>query len=367
MKNILNPKEEKIIYEKLLDKIKNNIDKPMRIMEVCGTHTVSIFKSGIRNILPKEIELVSGPGCPVCVTPNDYMDKACFYAKQKDTIITTFGDMLKVPGSYSSLNEEKTKGSDIRIVYSPLDSLKIAKDNPQKKVIFLAVGFETTTPTVAATILEARKLNLKNFFILTNHKLTPVAVETLLNNENHHIDAFILPGHVCVITGEGSFKFIADKYKLPAVITGFSPLDILESIYYLVKMQKENKPSVINNYKKVVKKEGNILAKEMVEEVFTTTNTPWRGIGNIDNSGLKLKREFEEFDIEKNILPEISIVKENKGCRCGEVLTGKIFPKECPLFAKVCTPETPVGACMVSIEGTCAAWYKYGRSSFLFK
>lgn len=360
-------KDEKKIAQFLLEEIDRLIEHPVRIMEVCGTHTVSIFRAGIRQLLPEKVELVSGPGCPVCVTPNDYLDTAIAYARQKDVIITTFGDMLKVPGTSSSLLKVKAEGADIRIVYSPMDSLAIAKENPQKKVIFLAVGFETTSPTAAATILMAKNEHIENFFVLTAHKLTPPAVEALLDANEIKIDGFLLPGHVCVITGEEPFEFIAKKYKLPAVVAGFEPLDILQSIYLLAKQINEGRAEIENQYKRVVKNLGNIQAKQIMDMVYTKSAANWRGLGKIEGSGLDLNEAFSQFNALKMIPVEKEVSKEAPGCRCGEVLRGLKKPTDCPLFGKVCTPQHAVGSCMVSVEGTCAAWYKYGARTFHFE
>lgn len=359
--------QTKQIAQFLLKEIDRLVDRPIRLMEVCGTHTVAIFRAGIRQLLPEKVELVSGPGCPVCVTPNDYLDTAIAYAKQKNVIITTFGDMLKVPGTSSSLNKVKAEGADIRIIYSPLDSLQIAKDNPMKKVIFLAVGFETTSPTAAATILAAKQQNIQNFFVLTAHKLTPPAIKALLSDENIKIDGFLLPGHVCVITGEEPFEFIAKDYHLPAVIAGFEPIDILQSIYLLAKQLHEGRAEIENEYKRVVKTVGNQHAKNLMNMVYTKATANWRGLGMINDSGLDVAKDFAEFDALKMIPVEKEESKEAKGCRCGEVLRGLKKPTDCPLFGKVCTPQHAVGSCMVSVEGTCAAWYKYGSRVFHFE
>lgn len=346
-------------------KIKN---APLRFMEVCGTHTVSIFRGGIRQLLPDTVELVSGPGCPVCVTHDEYMDKAIAYAKRDDVILATFGDMLKVPGSSSSLSEEKTKGADIRIVYSPLDSLEIAKENPDKKVVFLAVGFETTAPTAAATVLAAQQQGISNVYMLSAHKLVPPVMEHLLKDEETKVDGFILPGHVCVVTGTGVFDFLTEKYHKPGVVTGFEPLEILRSLYRLTVQVAASEAKIENEYGSVVKAEGNPQALAIMSKVYESANASWRGMGEIPLSGLKMRDEFSQYDIER-VLP-VGIEKSNSNkksaCRCGEVLQGKIKPMDCPLFGKVCVPEKAVGPCMVSVEGTCAAWYKYGRSSFKF-
>ena len=340
--------------------------KDLRFMEVCGTHTVSIFRAGIRQILPKNIELVSGPGCPVCVTDDEYIDKAIAYAKNPDVIIATFGDMLKVPGSHSSLSEISAAGADIKIIYSPMDCLKIAEENPSKKIIFLAVGFETTAPTAAATILSAKNLGLKNLFFLSAQKLVPPALKMLLNDSAVKVDGFLLPGHVAVVTGSKIFEFLATDYKIPSVVAGFEAEEILLAILNLLKQIDEEKFFVANEYKSVVKAEGNISAQKILYEVYEEVDANWRGLGKIEKSGLKMRENFSEFDIE-NILPvEVETVTKKTACRCGEVLRGIIQPAECPLFGKKCQPLHAVGPCMVSVEGVCAAWYKYGAMTFNF-
>lgn len=342
--------------------------KPMRIMEVCGTHTMSIFKAGIRRILPETIDLVSGPGCPVCVTANDYLDAAVAYARLPESIIATFGDMLKIPGSHSSLLAEKTAGADIRVVYSPMDALALAAENSGKQVIFLAVGFETTAPLVAATILAAKKGGVSNLYFLTAHKLVPPALAALLKNplQSKKIDGFLLPGHVCAITGTKAFEFLSEEFKIPAVVTGFEPLDILEGIYLLVKEIAAQECRLLNQYSRVVKENGNKDACRMMAEVFRPAPSNWRGLGVICHSGLVLKEEYGDFDALSSLPVELFASVEPAGCRCGDVLTGSIRPPECPLFGNKCLPEHPVGSCMVSTEGACAAWYKYQAGRWQF-
>lgn len=331
----------------------------LRFMEVCGTHTVSIFRAGIRQILPKNIELVSGPGCPVCVTEDFYIDKAIAYAKKSEVIIATFGDMLKVPGSEKNLAEIQAEGAEIKIIYSPLDCLEIAKNFPDKKVIFLAVGFETTSPTIAATILSAKNLGLKNLFFLSAQKLVPPALKMLLNDDKVKVDGFLLPGHVAVVTGTKIFDFLAADYKIPSCVAGFEATEILLAILNLLEQIDKNNFSVANEYKSVVKAEGNLSAQKTLSEVFEVENTAWRGLGEIENSGLKLRDDFADFDAEKVLPVEVEKITKKTACRCGEVLRGIINPTECPLFGKNCQPLHAVGPCMVSVEGVCAAWYKY--------
>ena len=334
---------------KEIGRMAEQADHTLRFMEVCGTHTVAIFRAGLRQMLPPKVELVSGPGCPVCVTPDDYMDKAITYAKRDDVILTTFGDMLKVPGSTSSLMEAKAEGADIRIVYSPLDSLQVAKENPDKKVIFLAVGFETTAPTAAATVLAAREQGLTNLYMLSAQKLVPPALWALLDDPEVRVDGFILPGHVSVITGTEVFSFLVDEYHMPGVVTGFEPLQILRSLYRLMKQVTEGAARIENEYGSVVHPGGSPAARKATELVYEPADAAWRGIGVIPQSGLPL---------------DVPMGKNKPGCRCGEVLRGIVTPKECPLFGKVCVPTHAVGPCMVSVEGVCAAWYKYGQGRF---
>ena len=340
--------------------------KNLRFMEVCGTHTVSIFRSGIRQILPKNIELVSGPGCPVCVTPDDYIDKAIAYAKKSDVIIATFGDMLKVPGSRSSLAKESSAGADIRVVYSPLDSLKIALENPEKRVIFLAVGFETTAPTAAATVLAAKAQGLKNLFMLSSQKLVPPALRMLLADPQVKVDGFLLPGHVAVVIGSRAFDFLAEEYKIPSAVSGFEADEILTALTSLLEQLDKNRVEVANDYKSVVREEGNISAKKILSQVYKPVAANWRGMGKIENSGLKMRKEFSDYDIEQVEPVKIEASERQTKCRCGEVLRGVILPTDCSLFGKVCQPLHAVGPCMVSVEGVCSAWFKYGGGHFEF-
>ena len=362
-------KEERELAQRLVKEIKAMADKTgskLRFMEVCGTHTVAIFRAGIRQLLPDNVELVSGPGCPVCVTPDDYMDKAIAYAQHPDVIITTFGDMLKVPGTKSSLGEVKTNGADIRIVYSPMDSIPVAKDNPDKKVVFLAVGFETTAPTAAATVLAAEQQGVKNLFMLSAHKLVPPVMEVLLNDEQVHVDGFILPGHVSVVTGTGIYEPIVEKYHVPGVVTGFEPLQILRALYRLVKQVANGEAKVENEYEDVVRPEGNPVSQRITDTVYEPVDTGWRGMGIVPLSGLRMRETYRAYDIEQ-VMPLAAVElpgPKKTACRCGEVLRGIVTPKECPLFGKACVPTHAIGPCMVSVEGVCAAWYKYGQGRF---
>lgn len=348
----------KEIVEKIYSEVKN-YNSEIKIMEVCGTHTMAIGKFGIRRILPENIKLLSGPGCPVCVTPQSYIDKAIAFSQIENVKIATFGDMFKVPGSYSSLEKEKSTGKDVEIVYSPMDALNIAKENKDKKVIFLAIGFETTSPAVAMTLKNAYQENVKNFFIFSGHKLIPPAMEALLKGRVE-INGFICPGHVSTIIGSEPYEFIPENYGIPCVITGFELLDILYAIYLIVRnICRKEKPGVEIEYRRSVKREGNLKAKMVMEEVFEVYDSKWRGLGIIPLSGLKLREKFWEYDAERVFDVKVNETKENENCICGEILKGLKTPKDCKLYRKVCNPENPVGPCMVSSEGACAAYYKY--------
>ena len=334
---------------------------PVNLMEVCGTHTVAIFKHGIRQFLPEKVNMLSGPGCPVCVTPNADIDKAIALAQNAGVILTTFGDMMKVPGSYSNLQQVKAAGADVRVVYSVLDALRIAEDNPRKSVVFFGVGFETTAPTTASAILEAERLGINNFFFHSVHKLIPPAMRALLGSDEVRIDGFICPGHVSTIIGSQPYEFIPREYGIPCVIAGFEPLDILQAIDMLLEQISVGEPRVDIQYRRAVRKEGNPIALKYLSTVFQVTDACWRGIGIIPKSGLKLGRQYKRFDAEHAFKIVSKPPKEVAGCRCGDMLRGVSTPHECRLFAKACTPENPVGPCMVSTEGTCSAWYLYGE------
>jgi len=330
------------------------------LMEVCGTHTHAIFRSGIMSLLSDKIEHLSGPGCPVCVTPNNYIDTAIAYSRLPEVTITTFGDMIKVPGSTSSLEKEKAAGGKVRIIYSPLENIEIAKENPDKKVVFLGVGFETTAPLVASTILSAAEEKIENFFVLSGHKLIPPAMMTLLESKEIKIDGFICPGHVSAIIGEKPYYPIVEKYGIPSVIIGFEPVDLLEGIEMLTKqIVEKKKPSVENQYKRVVRAEGNKKALSLIQKVFEISDSQWRGLGILPKSGLSIKRTYSDFDAKKNIKCKIEKTHQNPECICGKVLCGTRKPYDCKLYSNTCTPEHPIGPCMVSSEGTCAAYYKF--------
>ncbi len=342
------------------DQIKKISTKHVRLMEVCGGHTMSIQKFGLPWLLPDTVELVSGPGCPVCVTDRSFIDKAIAYSRLPNVIITTYGDLIRVPGSTSSLEIEKAAGADIRIVYSILDAMLLAKKNRRKKIIFLGIGFETTAPSTAAGILKASTASLTNFLVLSAHKIMPPAMETLID-EGVNIQGYIGPGHVSTITGKGIFKDIPKKYNMGVVISGFEPVDLMQSIHMLVTQIENNDPKVEIQYTRVVKPEGNIMAQQMMDEVFELRDDWWRGLGTLKNSGLGINSKYSKYDAENMIEVEVEETKEPKGCICGLILRGEKKPKDCKLFGNVCTPSDPVGACMVSTEGSCHAYYLYNR------
>lgn len=344
----------------ILQRIREVSKRQVNLMEICGTHTHAISRYGIRQGMPPNIRLISGPGCPVCVTSAGDINRIIAFSRSRpDVIIATFGDMMRVPGTVSSLQEERAAGGDIRVVYSPLDALDFARTNPDKQVVIYAVGFETTSPTVAATILEAESEGIKNLSVLSLHKLTPPAMKALLDSGGAVIDGFICPGHVTAIIGANAYGFLAKDYHAPSVVAGFEPLDALLGIYMLVKQLEEGTSRIEIQYDRVVSWEGNLAAQRVIEKVFTPCDSAWRGIGVIPASGLAIKDVYAGFDAQKRFDIPTGDEAEPAGCRCGEVLKGIITPPECPLFGRACKIEKPVGPCMVSSEGTCAAYYKY--------
>jgi hydrogenase expression/formation protein HypD len=343
----------------IIKKYMSEIGRPLRLMEVCGTHTVAIFRHGIRDLLPGGLMLLSGPGCPVCVTSMKDVDTAVELSGREEVILTTFGDMMRVPGSKKALFDAKAEGGDIRIVYSPLDALAIAQNNREKKVVFFSTGFETTAPSVAATVIEADRQRIENFYIYPVHKTVPPALEALLASEDVKVDGFILPGHVCTVTGTLPYEFVASRYLKPAVVTGFGAVDILSGIAMILQQISARRAAVEIQYSKVVKKEGNPKAMAVMGECFEAEDAEWRGIGLIPGSGLGLREKYRSRDIRSVCAVDVRPASEPKACSCGEVLRGIKVPTDCALFGKVCTPEKPVGACMVSSEGSCAAYYKY--------
>ena len=349
----------------LLAILHSRLDAPLRFMEVCGTHTVAIFRSGLRSLLPEGITHLSGPGCPVCVTHDRELGLCMELAAQDGITIATFGDLMRVPGpGGASLKQAKATGADVEVVYSPLDALKLAKERPDGEIVFLGVGFETTAPTVAATVQMAASEKIKNFSVLVFHKLVPPALEALLADTGSDapgsgIDAFLLPGHVSTILGINPYRFVAERYGKPGVIGGFDPADILQSLLLMLEMRENNSPDIKNQYSRAVSDEGNSRAREIMFSVFETSDALWRGIGAIPNSGLAIKENYASFDAMKRFGLSLPDVPDIKGCKCGDVLKGRIMPNQCPLFGKACTPAKPVGPCMVSTEGSCAAYFKY--------
>ena len=337
-------------------------DKALQLMEFCGGHTHSIFRYGIEQMLPDWLELVHGPGCPVCVLPMGRVDDCVKLAEQPNVIFATFGDAIRVPGSEKSLLQAKASGADIRIVYSPLDALALARKHPNHEVIFFALGFETTMPSTALTVLQAASENIKNFSLFCNHITTVPTIKAILDSPDIQIDAFLAPGHVSMVVGEKPFEFVADCYHKPIVITGFEPLDILQSIWMVLKQLAEQRCEVENQYARIVTADGNTTALNAINQVFELREVfEWRGLGTIDHSGIQMRDKFSLFDAEKKF--DIANVKiaDPKSCQCGDVLKGVIRPWECKEFGSSCTPETPVGALMVSSEGACAAYYNYGN------
>jgi len=350
------------IAERILREIRSRAQSLGRVnlMEVCGTHTVAICKSGVNALLPGNIRTISGPGCPVCVTTSGYIDAAIEIARRPDTIITTFGDMVKVPGTKGALEVAKAEGADVRVVFSPMESLKLARSFPEKKVVFLAVGFETTIPSVASLIGQAANEDCRNLFVLSAHKLIPPAMKALLDSGECKISGFLCPGHVSVIIGADAYNFIPARYNVPCVVSGFEPVDILISIDLLLKQLAGGISRVDNEYTRAVDASGNEIAQRKIFEVFEVADVPWRGIGRIPGSGLRLKSEYARFDAESEFAVDTSDDNSPKGCLCGNVIKGVNLPTDCALFGKRCTPTEPVGPCMVSSEGSCAAFYKYG-------
>jgi hydrogenase expression/formation protein HypD len=335
------------------------IARPVKLMEVCGTHTMAIFKHGIRSLLPESIHLLSGPGCPVCVTSAGDIEAVIALATDEDVILTTFGDMMRVPGRKQSLEEVKAEGAEVRVIYSPLDALKIAEKEKEKEIVFFATGFETTSPLVAATVYEADKRNIENFSVYSVHKRVPPALRALLHDKDVQVHGFILPGHVSAIIGSHAYGFLADEHNIPSVITGFEAWDILSGILMLLEQIRYGKPRVENQYVRVVREEGNPKALSMIREVFETEDAHWRGIGTIPESGLRLRPSLENRDAVKRFGIQRRHIEEPSACQCGEVLKGIIIPTDCTLFGKGCRPERPVGPCMVSSEGSCAAYYRH--------
>jgi hydrogenase expression/formation protein HypD len=351
-----------VLARKLVGEIRELAREPVRIMEICGGHTAVIFKYGIHKMVPPQIEYIHGPGCPVCVSPREKVDLAIQLARHDDVILTTFADMIRVPGSRSSLQHEQARGADVRMVYSSLDALEIARRNPQRHVVFFAIGFETTAPTNAMAVLLARERGLTNFSIFSNHVTVPAAVRALLDAPEVRLDAFIAPGHVSLVTGNRIYRFIPQEYGKAVVTSGFEPLDLLQSTLMILRQLRAGRPTVENQYRRAVTEEGNLRAQAVVRTVFEPCDTIWRGLGTIPGSGLKVRPAFAEHDAERRFALEPPLpIKDPKACECGAILRGLKSPWDCRVFGTACTPEKPLGACMVSSEGACAAYYHYGR------
>jgi hydrogenase expression/formation protein HypD len=349
------------LVKPLVEELKSAVTKPLRVMEVCGSHTMAIFRNGLRSILPDGMELVSGPGCPVCVTSASHMDAFIAMADLPGVRVTIFGDLFRVPGTHTSLARASSLGAKVDIVYSPMDALELATQNPDELVVFLGVGFETTTPGIAATILAAHTRNIKNFVVFSTQKTMPAPLEALLSDPNLKIDGLLCPGHVSSIIGAGAWEPLAKKYHLACVVGGFEPADLLKSLILLAHQIGNNDIKVENVYSRVVAWEGNLRARKMVDEIFEPADMDWRGLGRIPLSGLKIREKYAAFDAEVRLNITLPKAEEPKGCMCGEILKGMNTPRECPLFDTRCTPANPIGPCMVSSEGTCAAYHKYGR------
>lgn len=356
----------KKILQKLNELAQKAADKLCRqitLMEVCGTHTTAISKSGLRSLLSDSIELLSGPGCPVCVTDQGDIDRMIAFSRLPGVVIASFGDMIRVPGTRSSLEVERARGARVEICYSPREAVTYAAQHASVEIVFLGVGFETTAPAVALSILEANAQNIKNYSVFSVHKLVPPAMRALLADPDLEIDGFILPGHVSAITGRKVFDFISSEYGIPAVIAGFEPIDIMEAIALLLQQILGKKAETINGYARLVREDGNILAKKVMEDVLEPVDASWRGFGLIPGSGLRIKKAYSRRDAAIRFPVEIPEPSLPEGCSCGEVLRGKLKPDGCPLFAAVCTPSDPIGPCMVSSEGACAAYYNYSNEN----
>jgi hydrogenase expression/formation protein HypD len=349
------------LAQRLVTELGRIVTKPWVLMEVCGGQTHTIIKYGIDHLLPPEVEFVHGPGCPVCVTSLEMIDKAHAIAQRPDVIFCSFGDLLRVPGSTTDLLVLKSRGADVRVVYSPIDSLKIARANPDKKVVFFAIGFETTAPGNAMAVWQARQQGIQNFSVLVSHVLVPPAMAAILESPLNRVQGFLGPGHVCTVMGYSEYEPIAKRYSVPVVITGFEPLDILEGVLMTVRQLETGKSEVQNQYPRVVKYEGNRVAQDLVRKVFEVCDRKWRGVGSIPDSGYKLRPEFSEHDAERLFQVEEIATEESPICISGLVLRGVKKPHDCPAFGKECTPAHPLGATMVSAEGACAAYYAYGR------
>lgn len=362
LNNFKDPAMGRQILQKLTplaQKATRRLGRPPVLMEVCGTHTMAISRSGLKNLLDGCLEMKSGPGCPVCVTDQKDIDKVILLARQPDVVVATFGDMVRVPGTNSSLERERANDACVKVFYSPAQAVAFAARHPQKEVVFLGVGFETTSPAIALSINAAKSQGLKNYSVFSVHKLIPPVLKVLLGDPELRLDGLILPGHVCTITGRKAFDFIAAEFNTAAVIAGFELVDIVEAIYLLLKQILNGQPETVNGYTRLVREEGNMKAENIISEYFEPVDAPWRGFGMVPQSGLGLRKAYSFYDAALRFPVEAPESLSPEGCACGEVLKGKITAQECPLFAKVCTPLQPVGPCMVSSEGACAAYYHY--------
>ncbi len=366
-----NPDKASVLVDKICEQVEQlaiSTKHPLQLMEFCGGHTHTIFRYGVEQMLPKEIELVHGPGCPVCVLPMGRVDDCVVLAERPNVIFTTFGDAMRVPGSRKTLLQAKADGADIRMVYSPLDALQLTRENPEREVIFFALGFETTMPSTALTVLQAEAEHITNFSLFCNHITTVPTIKAILDSPDMKIDGFLAPGHVSMVVGERPFDFVAETYQKPIVITGFEPLDILQSIWMLLRQLIEKRVEVENQYSRIVPADGNEPGLEAISKVFELREFfEWRGLGSIDHSGVRMRDAYAHYDAERKFaVPNIKIA-DPKSCQCGEVLKGSIRPWECKVFGSACTPETPMGALMVSTEGACAAYYNFGNLNELLQ
>ncbi|MFH1214937.1 MAG: hydrogenase formation protein HypD [Pseudomonadota bacterium] len=360
MKYVSEFRDKKLIAP-LVAELHKTVDRPLRIMEVCGTHTMAVFRHGLRSLLPPEIELISGPGCPVCVTASAHIDGFIEIAQRHGVRVVIFGDLFRVPGSKSSLAKAQAMGAKVEIVYSPIDALSLAEKFPDEETVFLAVGFETTIPLVAATIVEGARRDLPHFSVFSAHKIMPPALSALLSDRELGLDGLLCPGHVSTIIGAAAYEPLARDYGISCVVAGFEPVDILQAVLMLARQKSENRSEVENGYARAVSWQGNSRARSVMNEVFEPVDTPWRGLGVIPGSGMAIRKEFARFDAEKKFAVRLQESIEPKGCLCGEILQGRKKPQACPLFKSRCTPLDPVGPCMVSTEGTCAAYYRFGE------
>lgn len=364
MKYVTEFRDPELVHS-YIDELNRIVTRPWNIMEVCGGQTHSLVKNGILTLLPSKITMIHGPGCPVCVTPLTLIDKAIYLAEEKGVVLCSFGDMLRVPGSKKSLLDAKAMGADVRILYSPLEAVQLAQKNPDKEFVFFAVGFETTAPANALSVVQAQQLGLKNYSILTSHVIVPPAMEAVLDDPDNQVHAFLAAGHVCTIMGLDEYYPIAETFKIPIVATGFEPVDLMQGILMVVRQLEKGEHKVENQYARMVREKGNKGAIDVIEEVFDITDREWRGIGAIPMSGYELKEKYAAFDANLKFNVQMEKVSENPNCIAGDILKGKKKPHECSQFGKGCTPSMPLGAPMVSSEGACAAYYHFSNAQLL--